>query len=52
VGSFEGKVIAGALNTPDKAIIDANNVGLTIFLVIFFLVKLSRILPLFFKVLT
>jgi hypothetical protein len=41
ISSFKGEVIAKALSIPDKAIINANNINLTIFLVIFFLIKLS-----------
>jgi len=37
ISSFKGKVVARALSTPDKAAINANNISLTIFLVIFFL---------------
>jgi hypothetical protein len=53
---FEGEFVDKVLDTPDKSIINANNAnnaGLAIFLrVAFFLVRLSRILPLLFDLFT
>jgi hypothetical protein len=49
ISSFEGEFVGSALSTPDKAAVDANDIGLTIFLIVFFFVRLSRILPLFFE---
>jgi hypothetical protein len=53
---FKGEFVNRVLNTPDKSAANANNInnaGLAIFLrVAFFLVKLSRILPLLFNLFT
>jgi hypothetical protein len=53
---FEGEFVDRVLDTPDKSAANANNAnnaGLAIFLrVAFFLVKLSRILPLLFDLFT